>query len=156
MKKYEKVRGRNRLVVSHREKGAKKEPDNSAKRSGILMANSGMWIASAAGTVVRKRSGTSSLNRPKASTAMIRVSIDLTLLRAERRASERSAMPEAAHASRRLLRTRIVWRSMASVTTAGDGGSEAESSDGRPGVWVCAGGGEDGDLARSTESVSSL
>lgn len=156
LKKYETVKGRSRLVISHREKGAKKEPLRRTKRSGTQMVNSGVCSAFTAGTVVRNRSGTSSLTRLNASTARIKFSIDFALLRAERRALERCEMPDAAHASRSLLRALVVWRSIASVTAAGDGGSEAESAR-RPGV--CAGTG-DGDTAevllRSTESVSSL
>ena len=66
---------------------------------------------------------------------IIKVLIDLPLLSAARSAWKRSDTPDADHASETLLRKTVVWRSMTSVTIAGDGGSEeANDSDERAGV----------------------
>lgn len=65
------------------------------------------------------------------------VSIDLTLLSVARNALERSEMPDLVHASDTFSRTMVVWRSMASVTTAGEGGNDAAKDSGeRAGVRV--------------------
>lgn len=65
------------------------------------------------------------------------VSMDLTLLSVARNASERSEMPDLVHASDTFSRTMVVWRSIASVTTAGEGGNAAAKESGeRAGVRV--------------------
>jgi hypothetical protein len=90
-----------------------------------------------------------------ASIEMITVSIDFTLLRAVRRELECSDTPDLVHASDRLLRTRVVWRSMASVTMAGDGGSELANERGeRAGVRAVATTVDEGVLSVSSSVLS--
>ena len=133
------------MVTAQRVAGPQNEPVKSKKRSGILTAYSLLLIYLRAGMVNAYRSARISFRRKKSSNAVMMAWTAVTVERVSRVACAVSMMPESSYASAIFERITAVRRSIASATTAGDGGrgtfdakDRFESAEARPGVRVKA------------------
>lgn len=132
-KKYAMIDGRTTLVVVQSNRGDQKAGWKVLNRSGILWVQAEVFRASMAGKV-NFLQGMMALITLDSSRIRTRIWMVEVLLSNERRLCVRSVMPDWSHASDTDLRTLVVCLSIASVTTAGEGGREGNLMAGREGV----------------------